>query len=99
MIKEPSRPPSLFERVFPIMGVLCAICVMFVVVVVICISVSAQRASSYDAQPTAGLDHRQADIDENAGNPFGGEMESQRSSKPQSNTLNTNVSSGAAVAR
>eukprot|EP01083_Nonionella_stella_P012005 34062_1 len=86
MIKEHSRPPSLFERILPIIGVLCAICVMFVVVVVICISVSAQHASSYDAntftkrpqdfQQKVGSDRRQA---ENAGNPIGVEIKSQQS--------------------
>eukprot|EP01083_Nonionella_stella_P150785 480872_1 len=86
MIKEHSRPPSLFERILPIIGVLCAICVMFVVVVVICISVSAQHASSYDAntftkrpqdfQQKVGSDRRQA---KNAGNPIGVEIKSQQS--------------------
>eukprot|EP01083_Nonionella_stella_P002725 7832_1 len=89
MIKEPSRPPSLFERVLPIIGVLFAICVMFVVVVLICGAFAAQRASSYgantftetseDFQPNAGFYHRQADTHENAGNPIGGEMQSQQS--------------------
>eukprot|EP01083_Nonionella_stella_P012006 34066_1 len=82
MIKEHSRPPSLFERILPIIGVLCAICVMFVVVVVICGAVSAQHTSSYRANTFTNrsqdfeLDHHQA---ENAGNPIGVEIKSQQS--------------------